>query len=184
MLPTAHVEFTWAVANALQRRRAGPRWKDVDYRLLALASILPDLIDKPLAVFAFPNSRAALLIGHTLLAQLAVWGASAASGRMQKGLPYLLAFSGHLVADRMWGFRQTLLWPLRGRQFHQWKDVGSPEAFLRAYADIVLHEPKLLAFEALGLALLGWLVADRRLYRKRSLRRFLRTGKVAAGDGD
>ncbi|MBC8449089.1 MAG: metal-dependent hydrolase [Chloroflexi bacterium] len=178
MLPSAHVEFTWAAANALQRSRHGTAQQDLDYRLLALAALLPDLIDKPLAVFALRDSKAALLYGHTLLLHLAVWGGATATGRLRRWWPYLLAFSGHLAADRMWGFAHTLLWPLRGRQFHQWKDVGSPEAFLRAYADIIRSEPKLVALEAVGLALLVGVIADRKLYRKSVLSRFLRTGKV------
>jgi len=182
MLPTAHVEFTWALANALQRASPNGRWKDVDYRLLALAAVAPDVLDKPLAVFVFPDEHAALLHGHTLLLHAGVWGAVAVAGRLRRGIPYLLALSGHLIADRMWGHASTLLWPFRGRQFHQWKDVGSPKAFLRAYADIILHEPKLQAFEAAGLALLVWVMADRRLYRKRELRRFLRSGRVGAAD--
>jgi len=177
MLPSAHVEFTWAAANAWQRWRRNPVQQDFDYRLLALAAILPDLIDKPLAIFALPDANAALLYGHTLLLHLAVWGGAAATGRLRLWLPYLLAFSGHLLADRMWGFTHTLLWPLRGRQFHPWKDVGSPEAFLRAYGDIIRNEPKLLAFEAAGLALLAWVIVNRKLYRKSVLSRFLRTGK-------
>lgn len=179
MLPSAHVEFTWAAANALQRSSLGQRWQDLDYRLLALAALLPDLMDKPLAVFAFPNEHAALLYGHTLLLHLAVWGGAAAAGRVHRWLPYLLAFSGHLAADRMWGFASTLLWPLRGRRFHQWQNVGSPAAFLQAYSQIIRSEPKLVALEAIGLGLLAWVIADRRLYRKDILSRFLRTGRVA-----
>lgn len=179
MLPSGHVEFTWAAANALQHSPLGHRLRDLDYRLLALAALLPDLIDKPLAIFALPHSHAALLYGHTLLLHLAVWGGAAAAKRLRRWLPYLLAFSGHLIADRMWGFASTLLWPLRGRRFHQWQDVGSPKAFLRAYRQIIRAEPKLLAFEAIGLALLTWVIADRGLYRKNVLRRFLRTGKVS-----
>lgn len=178
MLPTAHVEFTWATANALQHSPLGRRWQDLDYRLLALAAILPDLMDKPLAIFAFPDSHAALLFGHTILLHLALWGSAAASGRLGRWLPYLLAFSGHLVADRMWGFTRTLLWPLRGRRFHQWKNVGSPNAFLQAYGEIIRTEPKLLILEFIGLALLAWLIADRGLHRKGTLRRFLGTGRV------
>jgi hypothetical protein len=178
MLPSAHVEFTWAVANLLARSRSADRWRNLDFRLLAVAAVLPDLIDKPLAILGAHGSHSALLYGHTLLSHLAVWGGVAATRRMRKGLPYLLALSGHLVADRMWGFTRTLLWPLAGRKFHQWKEVGSPHDFLLAYAGVVREEPKLLAFEAVGAVLLAWLIADRRLYRKRSLLRFLRTGRV------
>lgn len=178
MLPSAHVELTWAAVNALQRSRSGDEWQEVDYRLVALAALLPDLVDKPLAIFAMRDSGAALLYGHTLLMHLLVWTGAATVRRQRAWLPYLLAFSGHLVADRMWGFGRTLLWPFLGRQFHQWRDVGSPKAFLSAYRKIILEEPKLLAFEAVGLVLLTWFVHDRQLLRRRNLTRFVRKGRV------
>jgi len=184
MLPTAHIEITWAALSAIQRATGNRLWKDTDYRLVALASIAPDLLDKPLAVFAFPQANSALLFGHTLLAHASVWGGLAASGRLRPTLPYLAAFSGHLVADRMWGFGQTLWWPFRVRKFHQWKHVGSTDAILRAYRDIIKSEPKLLVFEAAGLALFIWFVMDRGLFRRKQLCRFLLSGKPASFDGD
>ena len=174
MLPFGHVEFTWGAANALQR--AGVLG-DVDYRGLALASLAPDLIDKPLAIFVFPKANATLLFSHTLIAHLGVWALVLWRGK--RWAPYALAFSGHLLADRMWGFAQTLLWPFRGRRFHQWRHVGSPDAFLRAYVDIVRTEPKLAAFELLGLGILGWLVLDRKLWQKQRLWRFIFKGRVS-----
>jgi membrane-bound metal-dependent hydrolase YbcI (DUF457 family) len=173
MLPFGHIEFTWGATNALQR--AG-LLGDVDYRGLALASMLPDLIDKPLAVFVFPKANASLLFSHTLMAHLAVWALVLWRGK--KWAPYALAFSGHLLADRMWNFTQTLLWPFRGRRFHQWRHVGSPRAFLKAYSDIVRTEPKLAIFELVGLGLLGWLVLDRRLSRRPRLWHFILRGRV------
>jgi len=180
MLPGAHVEFTWAALNALQR--AG-LFQDADYRGVALAALAPDLIDKPLAVFVLPEANAALLFSHTLLGHALVWALSLRRGG-RRALPYVLAFSGHLLADRMWGFTQTLLWPWRGRQFHQWRRVGSPAEFGQAYLDIVKHEPKLRLFEAVGLGLLAWVIIDRRLYRAGRLQAFLREGRFAAeGEG-
>ena len=177
MLPSAHVEFTWAGLNLLQRT-AG-LFTDTDYRLMALAAMLPDLIDKPLATFVLTESNAALLVGHTVLLHGGVWLTAAATGRLREGLPYLLAFSGHLVADRMWSFADTLLWPLRGRSFHQWKHVGSPEAILAAYLKIIAEEPLLPTFEAIGAALLAWFILDRQLVRPEQLAEFLATGRVA-----
>lgn len=173
MLPLGHVAFTWAAANALQRAGA---LKGPDYRGLAVAAVAPDLIDKPLAVFVLPGENATLLFSHTLLAHLVVWVLALWSGK--RWIPYALAFSGHLLADRMWGFAQTLLWPFRGRRFHQWRHVGSPHAFLAAYSEIVTTEPKLAAFELIGLGLLGWLAVDRKLYRRGRLMRFIRSGRV------
>jgi hypothetical protein len=175
MLPTAHVEFTWAALNLLQREVG--LFEDADYRLAALAAMLPDLIDKPLATFVLTDAEAALLYGHTALLHSGVWLATAASGRLERALPYLLAFSGHLLADRMWSFSQTLLWPLRGRQFHRWKHVGSPQAIVQAYAKVIRDEPLLLTFEAIGALLLVWFVVDRRLWQREKLADFLNNSR-------
>ena len=178
MLPTAHIEFTWAGLNFLQRQ-AG-LFPEADYRLMAIAAVLPDLIDKPLAMSVLTDSNAALLFGHTALLHGGLWLAAAATGTLGRGLPYLLAFSGHLVADRMWSFADTLLWPLRGKNFHQWKHVGSPQAILAAYLKVIAEEPLLPTFEALGAVLLVWFVLDRQLYQSKPFSDFTRNGVVGA----
>jgi len=96
-----------------------------------------------------------------------------------RSVPYLLAFSGHLIADRMWGFQETLLYPFGAGFWHPWVHVGEPAAMLQAYLDIVRSTPILIVFEAVGLALLGWLIWDRSLWQWPRLRQFLRTGHVA-----
>lgn len=179
MLPTGHVEFTWAALNLLQRR-AG-LFEDADYRLMALLAVLPDAIDKPLATFVMTDSEAALLFGHTALLHGGVWLAVAAAGQLPRALPYLLAFSGHLLADRMWSFSQTLLWPLRGRRFHHWKHVGSPAAILNAYLKVIRDEPILVASEVIGAGLLAWFVVDRQLWQAEQIAALMKNGRVNGG---
>ncbi|NLE76486.1 MAG: metal-dependent hydrolase [Chloroflexi bacterium] len=179
MLPTAHVELTWGALRCLQQRLPG-RLANVDYRGVAAAAILPDLIDKPLAIWVLPHSGAALLWAHTLLVHAGLW-LTLLARRAWGWLPYALAFSGHLAADRMWGFPQTLLWPLRGRQFHQWRHVGTPQEFAQAYRDIVREEPKLVLFEVAGLLTLGWLVWRHCLWQPRRLWRFVASGRLPEG---
>ncbi len=176
MLPPAHIEFTWAATDFVRKKLH--RWKDVDFRLMALAAILPDLIDKPLAVFVFPESHAALLYAHTLLLHVAAWIAAMKSPWRKKLFPYMLAFSGHLIGDRIWLFGQTFLYPFKGWRFLRWRNVGSVKDFGRAYADIVREEPILLWFEVVGFLLLGLFVRQNRLGDRRRLREFLRTGKL------
>jgi hypothetical protein len=55
--------------------------------------------------------------------------------------------------------------------------VGEPAAMLQAYLEIIRTTPILIAFEVVGLAILGWLVWDRRLWRHDRLLAFLRTGR-------
>lgn len=174
MLPPGHIEFTWATLNLLQRQFG--LFEEADYRLAALAAVLPDLIDKPLATFVLTDAEAALLYTHTALLHSGVWLTAAAAGQLERSLPYLLAFSGHLLADRMWSFSQTLLWPLRGRHFHRWKHVGSPQAFVQAYADIIRSKPFLLTFEAIGGLLLAWFILDRELWQRENLAAFVKNG--------
>jgi hypothetical protein len=169
MLPTGHVEFTWAGLHLLQSRLSW--FREADARWVLLAALAPDLLDKPLALTVYKETEAALFWGHNLWLHLTVWGAAlgwAAAGgrgafrkRTVNSLPYLLAFSGHLVADRMWGFRESLLYPLGAGYWHPWVHVGEPEAMLSAYVDIIRSTPILVAFEVVGLALLTWVAHER-----------------------
>ena len=174
MLPTGHIEWTWAGLNLLQRR-AG-LFLDADYRLMTLAVLAPDLLDKPLAWFVFPDANAALFFGHTLLLHSLVWLAVAMTGRLRRWLPYLLALSAHLIEDRMWGFTQTLLWPLRGWGWHPWQHVGTPNEMLHAYLQIILAEPILIILDAIGAVLLIWFIWDRKLTTRERMITFLLTG--------
>jgi len=189
MLPTGHIEYTWATLNLLQRKSG--LFRDADYRLVALAALAPDLLDKPLALTLYRDTNAALFWGHNLWFHAAVWvaawGWTQHSGRYKQGqtesspfpkaLPYLLAFSGHLIADRMWGFQETLFYPLGAGYWHPWVHVGEPAAMLDAYVEIIRTTPILVTFEVIGLALLGWLAWDRKLGRWGRVVRFLRRGR-------
>jgi len=175
MLPTGHLEWTWAGLNVAQRKFG--LFTDADYRLVALMNWAPDLIDKPLALFVFPNANAALFFGHTLLLHGLLWLFAWTTGRLRRWGVYLAAFSAHLLEDRMWGFTQTLLWPLRGWGWHQWRHVGSAREMWRAYVEIVIQEPILIVFEVVGLLLLAWFAWDRNLLDVDAWRRFLLSGR-------
>lgn len=110
MLPTGHVEFTWATLNLVQRRTGW--FRDADYRLMAAVALAPDLLDKPLALTIYRDTRAALFWGHNLWLHVVVWlvacalvvgqiktlrEAGGVRRRFVRVLPYLLAFSGHLI---------------------------------------------------------------------------------------
>ncbi len=175
MLPTGHIEWTWAGLNLIQRKTG--YFADADYRIVGLLVLLPDIIDKPLALFVFPDANAALFFGHSLLLHSLVWIIVWASGRLRSWLVYLLAFATHLVEDRMWGFTQTLLWPLKGWGWHPWRHVGTPEEMLNAYLEIIIQEPILIFFDVTGLLLLLWFIYDRKLLFVDRLRTFLTTGR-------
>lgn len=172
MLPLGHVAYTWAALAWLQSHR---QVTDVDYRGAAVAALLPDLIDKPLSLTLMSNSGTSQGVSHTLLGQ-ALFTLAVASLR-PRWLPYALVSNSHLLADQMWKYPRTLFFPFSGR-LDSWKFMGTPSAMLDAYAEIVTR-PAIVAIEAVGVALLAWVVRRGKLYRKGPLGRLLSTGNIA-----
>lgn len=169
------------IALGLQKflRDRFPTFPDADYRMVALASVLPDLIDKPLAIFVFPDWKVGLLFTHAPIVHLP-W--LIASWLRRDWLPYAIAFTGHIIADRIWYFRDTFWFPLRGFRFHQWQHIGDPKAFGNAYRDLFKRRPDLFLYEIGALAILVWFIVSSGLTNRRALWRFLKTGRVT-GDG-
>ena len=105
MLPPSHVAYTWA-ALALAQDRLG-QFEEADYRLVALAALAPDLINKPLAwAYFYRRYKAAVLFAHTLwsflLALLMGWRGGPARR------VYALAYAGHALVDRIWFFPDSI----------------------------------------------------------------------------
>ena len=172
MLPFGHVAYTWAALACLQSQGQAT---GVDYRGAAVAALLPDLIDKPLTLTLMSGSGTSQGPGHTLLGQALL---AAATAKLKPGwLPYALISGSHLLADQMWKYPRTLFFPFSGR-FDSWKFMGTPSAMLDAYAEIATR-PGIMAAEAVGLVLFGWLVRKHRLYHRGPLKRFLLTRRTA-----
>ena len=171
MLPFGHVAYTLAALARLQSRGQAT---GVDYRGAAVAALLPDLVDKPLTLTLMSGAGTSQGPAHTILGQALL---TAVTARLKpEWLPYAFISNSHLLADQMWRYPRTLLFPFSGR-YDSWKFMGTPSAMLGAYAEIATR-PAILAVEAVGLILLGQLVRRHRLYRKGPLRRFLRTGRT------
>jgi len=176
MLPLGHVAYTWATLTWLQSRGQAT---DIDYRGAALAALLPDLIDKPLSLTLLSDSGTSQGLSHTLLGQTLL---TLITARLRpRWLPYALISNSHLVADQIWKYPRTLLFPFSG-QLDSWKFMGTPAAMFTAYAEIATR-PGIVAVEVMGLALLGWVVRTGRLYRRRALKSLLLTGKVDSENG-
>ncbi|MBI5877588.1 MAG: hypothetical protein HZB53_08065 [Chloroflexi bacterium] len=173
MLPQSHA----FVAVAVQKWLAGRdlRLKGADYRAVALAGMLPDLIDKPLAIFVLPQTKAGLLFAHAPIFHVPLWLLAWFVPALR---PYVIAFTGHIVGDRIWFFHDTFWFPLRGLRFHQWKHIGDPKAFSAAYKDLFSRRPYLFLYELVALAALIWFIVSSGLADRRALVNFLRTGRV------
>lgn len=180
MLPQSHVTYTLAAWDVLKKRI--PALQKADYRLVALAAIGPDLIDKPLAaLYFYRRYKSAVLFAHTLLTHLTVLGI--AIWKKPCWWPYVLAFNGHALLDRLWLFRDTWYWPFRGWRFHVWKKAGSEQQDIQlAYWYAFTRRPELWIWEAGGILAGLWFVFRHRLYRLDRAWHLLRTGQLLEDD--
>lgn len=176
MLPQSHVAYTIATFDLVKEKV--PALREVDHRLLVVAAMGPDLVDKPLAAaYFYPKYGAAVLFAHTLLVHLSVllytlW-------KRPAWWPYALAFVGHALLDRLWLFDYTWYWPFKGWRFHVWKKVGSEQTDIKlAYWYAFTRRPELWGWEVGGLLAGGWFVWRHHLYRPKRLWQWLRTGRL------
>ena len=175
MMPPGHVAVTWGVASVIQTHN--PKFARLDFRLLAFCALLPDFIDKPLAILVFTRAETSQLIAHSLLFNtLLLLGALL---YWRRALPYVLAFNAHLVLDRMWHHTESFWWPLFGWSvFWQFKPMNTPETMFTVYIDIITRYPQVWVIELVALVILAWFVVRHRLYRRPYLKQFALTGQV------
>ncbi len=178
--PLAHAGLTVAatmtvehiVLYAFKFSRTSKAWR-IDYRLVILGALLPDLIDRPLALWILPeivdSTRG---FAHTLVFNAFLSMLTLSMMPFTKS-PTLLAFSlasaGHLLIDRMWEVPETLYWPLLGTTFGRAESDLSPYwlQWIRTTGGQIL----IVGFGTLVLVFFAT-----RLYRRRTLLKWLRTG--------
>jgi hypothetical protein len=149
MLLFAHLGLALATARFIGR---------ADLAFLALGSMLPDIIDKPLGLVAFGSPNMGRTIAHTLLFLLLLATLSFYTRDIR-----LISLSWgvliHLALDHMWNSPVTLLWPLLGI---------FPEAVrldTLSYLELIfsgLRDPAILVPEMLGLSYLIYFAYMRR----------------------
>lgn len=155
--------------------RGNPR---VDYRIVALASLLPDVIDKPIGrVFFVDHFESGRIFGHTLLLNVAVFCVLFFMRGRAKRAFALVGISSllHLALDGMWSEPRVFWWPGFGSTFPRDPSSGGLFALVNPARD-----PALLVQEAIGAAVLVWLLASHRMLNRDGVRSVLRTGMLEA----
>lgn len=172
MLPLAHIGITLTIVRAVEKRVELP---GIDYRLLLGASLLPDILDKPLAYFLFDRSlHEGRAFGHSLafLLLLGIFGLVWRFWR--KGCVPVTILTGvifHDLLDSMWLHAGILLWPLYGWAF----PAATNEAWQGTFQIAGRNVHWLVALDAFGaLLLLNFFF---RLVSIDRLIHFLRTGE-------
>jgi len=146
----------------------------IDYRMVLIGAVLPDVVDALLGLFFF-DGPAGRWVAHSMLAPIVVTVAIllAFKGDRRRslfgiGVGWLL----HLVADGMWQAPKTFLWPAFGRGFstfprepYGWDLLLDPIAHWTTWGG-----------ELIGLALLAWFWVAFRLGEENRFRLFLSDG--------
>lgn len=186
MLILAHTGIAagtvWLATRTTRRQASATGLHDavatgLDYRLLFIGALLPDIIDKPLGIWLLAdeigNGR---IFGHTLLFVFLLTAAGLLLYRSRKSIGLLvLAFGAltHLILDGMWTLPQTLFWPLLGWEFeHRVYDEWLPNILHSLTANPGVFIPEIIG--ALLLMAFFWAII-----RQGKLKDFIRTG--AAG---
>ena len=162
MLLFAHVGLALATARLNSQ---------LDLLFLALGSMLPDIVDKPLGLLLFGSPNMGRTFAHTLLFLIIL----AAVSLRQRDIRLASLSWGvlvHLILDSMWSSPVTLLWPLLGGF------PLAPNLDAISYLQMLLmglKEPGILIPELLGFSYIltlaylkkGWIWADiKRLFRR------------------
>jgi len=180
-----HVGLTWGGSLLLvesgrrlpfaNRLPAAEIASAVDYRLVIVGSMLPDIIDKPLGVFVLSEE---VSTGRAFAHSLAFVSAIALAALVRPGTarrllaPVALGAAAHLVFDRMWKEPHTLLWPLLGWRLER-VDVSG---WWRQMLEQLFSDPYTYVSEAAGAAVVVALLAF--LIRTGGLRDFILSGRM------
>ena len=150
----------------------------IDLRVLLFASLLPDIIDKPIGLLLYPSVLGSgRLFAHTIWFPVVLLAASVLLRRFRGGpVLMVLAFGSgmHLLLDAMWLTPVTLFWPLLG----PFPQGSNPDQWLETIVRTLLTEPRAYVPEIAGAILLVPLLTI--VTGGKSLLRFLRTGSLTA----
>ena len=148
----------------------------IDYRILLLGSLLPDIVDKPLGFWLLPElfNHSTRNIGHTLVFNLSLLVVGLLLLRLtQCSRPLCLGLgsAGHLLLDHMWEQPSKFLWPFYGWSF------PAGITTLDEWLSFQLSGRWLLdPLEIVGAMALLWVALQ--VYRRRAMHRFLKAGAI------
>ena len=147
----------------------------IDYRLVLLGSLLPDIIDKP--VFLLIGGGASLSgrdYAHTLLLNLTLLVGGMVLFRYRKPGLLIISLSSfmHLILDQIWNSPVVLLWPLLGPLPH-----GETSGWLADRFQELFLYPRVYIPEIIGLLVI--LFFTYRVTKGKRITDFLKEGVIA-----
>jgi len=146
----------------------------IDYRLVLLGSLLPDIIEKP--VFLLIGDSASLSgrdYAHTLLFNLTLLVGGMVLFRYRKPELLIISLSSfmHLILDQIWNSPVILLWPLMGPLPH-----GDTSGWLADRFQELFLYPRVYIPEIIGLLVI--LFFNYRVAKGKMVTGFLKEGVI------
>jgi hypothetical protein len=148
----------------------------IDYRVVLIGAILPDIIDKPIGTFlfrsTFHNSR---IFAHTLLFTFLIlfFGTILLMKKRNNKLLTLGVATGiHLILDSMWLYLGILFWPLYGWKFPERAEGNWAMTSLEK----LFSDPAYFIPEIAGFIIIAFLFY--RLKKNKEIKLFFKQGKL------
>lgn len=182
MIFFGHLGPTTALVNLLDnkllKKKNNSQNIHIDYRMVMVGSVLPDLIDKPIGAFifrgVFHNSR---IFCHTLLFSVVLMLIGVFSANKTKNSTnnfMILGFCSliHQLLDSMWLFPGIFYWPLFGIRFPERPEGNwAAEGITRLLTDPAYFIPEIAGF----IIMLYFFI---RLIKKGKIKNFLSDGQL------
>lgn len=151
---------------------------NIDFRLVIIAAILPDIIDKIVGMIILKDEisngrlfmHSMVIIGIFTICLIIL--SRIKFDRVLKTLFYISPIWIHLLLDRMWEDPHTLFWPIFGTSFPR-LDVEFTDYFTMLFSDLYIF-----VGEILGILVIITLFIRHRLFIGNSLYCFLKDGKL------
>lgn len=153
------------------------RLGSIDYRMVLLGSLLPDIIDKPVWLFTTRFTSEMPLSGrayaHTLLFNLILFIGGLVLIRYRKSWLLIISLSSfvHLILDQMWRSPAVLLWPLLGPMCKV-----ETAGWLSNIIEALFSYPEVYIPEIIGLVIV--LLFAYRLVMRKGIISFIRGGTI------
>jgi hypothetical protein len=186
LLLLAHLGYTTGAVRISQKLVLN---RPLDYRLVVLMAILPDVIDRFLYVFVIPGAESGRLLAHTLPFNLVLLAILVAIRRDLWIYGVLLL--GHLLLDLECLSAHQLFWPFWGADLNNVHiSTCLTETAGQSYGDRIGDRMgdvlatygeagfRSLLIDAAGLVALVILTVRSRLYERRRLVRLIATGRI------
>lgn len=168
----------WHVGGTILAFRYVFRDPGVDLRFLAIGSVLPDLLDKPLGTILFAGTfESGQIFGHSLLfsslLMVAVLAGTRRGTRRKRLMAVAIGSLFHLILDGMWTVKETFLWPAFG-----WEFPPGPESYWTGLIERLVSDPLIIVQEVAGLAYLIYLWRKAKLGDPVRRSELLRSGTI------